>query len=70
MADCPEVFARLAPEVLYSAWSDTLRGMANLNRAVYLRNLKKFGPVVAALAGPATIEEVRQAVAEVGRLWP
>jgi len=70
MADCPEVFARLAPEVLYSAWSDTLRGMANLNRAVCLRNLQKFGPVVAALAGPATIEEVRQAVAEVERLWP
>ena len=70
MADCPEAFARLAPEVLYSAWSDTLRGMANLDRAACLRNLKNFGPVVAALAGPAAVEGVRQAVDQVGRRWP
>ena len=27
LAECHEVFSRLAPEVLYSAWSDTLRPM-------------------------------------------
>ena len=61
LAECHEVFSRLAPEVLYSAWSDTLRPMANLNPAVFLRNLRNFGPVVAALAGPTAVEGVRQA---------
>ena len=70
LADCAEVFARLTPQVLYRAWCDTLRGMANLNRAVFLRNLRNLGPVVAALAGPTAVEEVRQAVDEVGRWWP
>jgi hypothetical protein len=70
MADCGGTFARLPPEVLYPVWCDTLRGMANLSRAEFLRLLGKFGPIVAALGGPDAADEVRQAVDQVGRWWP
>ena len=70
MADCAGTFARLPPEVLYRVWCDTLRGMANLSRAEFLRHLGNFGPVVAALGGPVAADEVRQAVDQVGRWWP
>ncbi len=70
LGDCAQAFARLPPEALYAAWCDTLRGMANLNRAVFLRNLGNFGPVVAALGGPDATEAVRQVVDQVGRWWP
>ena len=70
LGDCAGAFARLPPEVLYPVWCDTLRGMANLNRAEFLPRLGKFGPVVAALGGPDAVEGVRRAVDQVGRWWP
>ena len=70
MADCSAAFARLSPEVLYPAWCDTLRGMANLPRAVFLRYLREFGPVVAALGGPDAMTGVREAVDQIARWWP
>ena len=70
LADCAEVFARLPPEVLYPAWYDTLRCMANLSRAEFLRHLGGFGPLAAALGGPDAVEGVRQAVDQIGLWWP
>ena len=62
------MFARLPPEVLYPAWCDTLRGMANLNRAECLRRLGNFGPVVAALGGRTPWKRMRpRPVDQVGR---
>jgi hypothetical protein len=70
LGDCAQAFAGLPPEVLYAAWCDTLRGMANLNRAEFLRHLGSVGPVVAALGGPDAVAGARQAVDEIGRWWP
>jgi hypothetical protein len=70
LAECAEVFGRLEPNVLYSIWCDALRGMADLQRAAFLEHLRGFGPIVTTLAGAAAIEEVRAALADVGRWWP
>jgi hypothetical protein len=70
LGNCAQAFARLPPDLLYAAWCDTLRGMANLNRAEFLRHLGTFGPVAAALGGPDAMAGARQAVDEIGRWWP
>ena len=70
LGDCAQAFAYLAPEKLYAAWCDTLRGMANLNRAEFLGYLGRFGTAAAALGGSDATAGICQAVDEIGRWWP
>jgi hypothetical protein len=63
-------FACLDVPDLYDAWRETLRGMAHLERRKFLYHIAALPPVVRALGGERTLEEVFRAIRIAGDWWP
>lgn len=61
---------KLDPADLYPLWCETLRILAERNRADLLSDLCVLAPVIIALGGPKSIVETFRAIQDVGRWWP
>jgi hypothetical protein len=65
MAQSANAFGRISRTNLYPAWCDTLHGMANLSRQVFLDNLRSLPPIIVTLGGQEAIDGIFCAIRDV-----
>ncbi len=68
MAMMPAI-SKLTPLELYSAWVNTLDGMANLSRPEFLNHLSSFAPILMTLGGTDAVKNTSDVIQDIGTWW-